>query len=192
MRAFVAVSVCVLVRKEIARVQEVLRRADADVKWVAEENLHLTLKFLGEIPDESVDELRGLLTFEAPRWPALALTYAGIGRFPEHGTPRVLWAGVDKPAGLRHLHDKIDRQLTEIGLEPEHRKFRPHVTLARLQGSGLSEVNRFEAEHAGYGSRCFRVDQFVLYSSFLARDGAIYTAEAAYPLASEAALMTGG
>src|SRR4051794_13752260 len=103
MRCFVAVKVPESVRELIVRVQEALRRADAHVKWVERENLHLTLKFLGDLDEDRVDSLRALFAEEATRWRPMALEYRGIGTFPERGAPRVVWAGaigeIDRLAG---------------------------------------------------------------------------------------------
>jgi hypothetical protein len=93
MRCFVAIALPEPVKKLLVQVQDTLRRADADVKWVEEENLHLSLKFLGEVDEEAVSRLKGILSVEALRWPAMDLTYAGMGTFPERGEPRVVWAG---------------------------------------------------------------------------------------------------
>src|SRR5437667_11373232 len=104
MRCFVAVKVGEAVRDLLGRVQEALRRADGHVKWVERDNLHLTLKFLGDLDEDRVGTLRKLLGAEAARWRRMSLEYAGIGTFPERGAPRVVWAGatgdVDRLAGL--------------------------------------------------------------------------------------------
>ena len=186
MRCFIAVPVCGPVRKAVARVQEALRRADADVKWVAEENLHLTLKFLGEIAEESAEELRGLLAAEAPRWPKLALTYAGIGRFPERGAPRVVWAGcagdVDRLAGLAGA---AERAAERIGIPRERRPFVAHLTIGRVR----SPRNAKRLESALENQREVplgrdEVAAFSLIRSTLTPRGAVYEPLASFPLGS--------
>src|SRR5581483_4007316 len=103
-RCFVAVPVAEPVRRMIVRVQEALRRADADVRWVVEGTLHLTLKFCGDLDEDQVARLGELLAVEAGRWRPMALEYAGVGTFPDRGAPRVVWAGatgdVERLTGL--------------------------------------------------------------------------------------------
>src|SRR5258706_2588216 len=104
MRCFVALVLPAPVKKLLVQVQDALRRADADVKWVEEENLHLSLKFLGDLDPDAAARLKGLLGVEALAWSAMELTYGGVGTFPERGAPRVIWAGctgeIAKLAGL--------------------------------------------------------------------------------------------
>ena len=93
-----------------------------------------------------------------------------------------MWAGVAPSPELERLHADVERALGSAGLEPERRKFTPHITLARLKGAPLERVRRTLIEHTGFKTAPFAVDEFVLYSSFLARSGAIHTPEAAYHL----------
>jgi len=149
-------------------------------KWRQHAQLHLTLRFIGEVDGgvaRDIDE--ALSRVQAP---AFELSLAGIGHFGDARRPRVLWAGVDDGAAVRFLHDRVERVLNAVGLEAEHRKFRPHVTLARMNGARMDQVTAYEAHYGGYRSDSFRVDGFTLFSSFLSREGAIYTAEADYPL----------
>ena len=85
MRCFVAIALPTAVRKHLVRIQEILRREDADVKWVEEENLHLSLKFLGDLDEDAAATLKGTLSIEALRWPGLNLSYEGVGTFPDRG-----------------------------------------------------------------------------------------------------------
>ncbi|MDP6343538.1 MAG: RNA 2',3'-cyclic phosphodiesterase [Alphaproteobacteria bacterium] len=152
-------------------------------RWRQREQMHLTLRFIGEV-DGAVardidDTLRGI------RAPAFSLTLQGTGFFADRTRARVLWAGVREERPLKQLHDKIERALADIGLEPERRRFRPHVTLARLSDVPRVEAEGYAARHGEYASGEFTVDRFMLFSSYLARDGAIYTPEAEYPLATE-------
>src|ERR1043166_7801774 len=130
MRCFIGIALPDPVRGLLVRVQEALRRADADVKWVEEENLHLSMKFLGNVTDEQVARLTELLTIEAARWPAMKLTYAGVGTFPDRGDPRVVWAGatgdLEKLAGLAAA---VERAAEQVGVPREGRPFVAHLTL---------------------------------------------------------------
>ena len=94
----------------------------------------------------------------------------------------MLWAGVENDKALRQLHGKIQHGLQAIGLEPEHRRYRAHVTLARLDGIAPFEAEDYAARYSEYASPPFTLDRFCLFSSQLARQGAIYTVEAEYAL----------
>ncbi len=97
----------------------------------------------------------------------------------------MLWAGVDSEPALKRLQGKIVRAMQEVGLEDEHRKFHPHITLARLQGARIADVTDFESLYGGYPTLTVPVDNFVLFSSYLSGEGAIYTPEAVYPLGNQ-------
>jgi 2'-5' RNA ligase len=148
-------------------------------RWMADDQLHLTLRFIGEV-DENVahdidDTLVGL------RAPAFTMELAGVGEFGGK-TPRALWAGVRPNEALMHLQRKIETALQRIGLPAEERKFSPHVTLARLKAAPSEKVIAFLAHHALYASGSFPVDQFVLFSSHPSSNGSIYHMERIYAL----------
>jgi len=133
-RCFVAIKVAEPVRDLVVRVQEALQRADAPVKWVERENLHLTLKFLGDLGEDQVASLNDRLAAEAARWKKMALVYAGIGTFPERGAPRVVWAGatgdIDRLAALAAA---IERHAEAVGVPPERDPFVAHLTIGRVK-----------------------------------------------------------
>ena len=149
-------------------------------KWRTFDQFHVTLRFIGEVDGGMARDIDEALTHvEAP---AFDVSLRGIGHFGDNRRPRVIWAGVDDPEPLKHLHDRIERAMTSIGLEPEGRKYRPHVTLARLGGTRMHHISEFEACYGDFRSPPFHIDRFVLYSSFLSSERAIYTAEAEYAL----------
>ena len=186
MRCFVAVALPDAVRSLLVQVQEALRRAEADVKWVEAGNLHLSLKFLGELHEDQVSRLQGLLSVEALRWRRIQLHYRGVGVFPSGGTPRVLWAGcagdVDTLAGLA---GSIERCAEQVGVPREPHPFVAHLTLGRVKSDrnvkrlkGLIEAQR----EAAFGSD--GVSEFVLYRSTLTPSGPIYEPLSTFPLPS--------
>ena len=184
MRCFVAIALPAAVRKHLVRIQEILRREDPDVKWVEEENLHLSLKFLGDVDDEALATLKGILSVEALRWPRLRLTYAGIGVFPEHGIPRVIWAGcsgdLERLAGLAGA---VERAAEQVGVPREHRPFVAHLTIGRVR-SGRN-VKRLKASLENQREVPLGSDEvagFVLYQSHLSNKGPIYEEVASFPL----------
>lgn len=176
MRAFVAIPIDDPLRVRIGETQRALQRADADVKWVAHENLHLTLKFLGEIDEARAATLRERLRAEASRFPALELDLGGVGRFPPGGPPRIVWIGVrgDAPK-LVGLAGAVERAALEVGVPKEDRPFSAHLTIGRVKSprNQKSLLNALEARHDDVIGRQ-RADSFVLFRSTLMPTGPIY------------------
>jgi 2'-5' RNA ligase len=175
-RCFVAIALPPPVKKLLVQVQEALRRADADVKWVEEENLHLSLKFLGEVDVDALSRLKGILSVEALRWPAMSLRYAGVGAFPERGEPRVLWAGcggdVEKLAALAAA---VERAAEQVGVPREHKPFVAHLTIGRVKsGRNAKRLQAAIAHQREVPLGDDRVKEFVLYASTLTNKGPIY------------------
>ena len=148
-------------------------------RWVDPGNFHLTLRFIGEV-DEGVaaDIDEALVRLRARRF---TLQLAGTGVFGG-GKPRALWVGVERHPELVALRDKIEKALIRIGLEPEQRKFAPHVTLARLREPVLDNLGEFLAANAQFRAAPLPVEQFSLIASFPTKAGSIYEDQADYPL----------
>jgi len=150
-------------------------------KWAVNAPFHLTLRFIGDA-DEGLlqDILFALAEIDAP---AFDLALKGVGYFPPRGPAKILWAGVDAAPGLVRLREQVTAALNALGLEPERRKFAPHITLARFKRSvPAAQVGDFIARHALFKSAAFAVTQFHLYSSLLRPEGALHRIEASYPL----------
>jgi 2'-5' RNA ligase len=154
--------------------------------WVRPESLHLTLRFIGEVDSGWGQDIDAALAGISRAGFDLAL--AGVGCWESKGRAKALWVGVDRNPALSHLQAKIESALVRLGLEPEPRKFAPHVTLARLKDAPVGRVGAFLADRALFRLEPFPVERFVLHSSFLSRSGAIYTPEATYPLRAPAEL----
>lgn len=155
-----------------------------DVAWVARDNVHLTLKFLGNIEAARRDAVAGALSDAAAGCPGFELSVRGLGAFPTPARPRVLWAGVDAGAAqAATLARRVDETLAALGFAPEPRAFAAHVTLGRVRAP---RANPRLAE-ALAASRTFgrqRVDRLVLMRSQLSPRGARHTELAGAPLAA--------
>ncbi len=149
-------------------------------KWVRPENLHLTLRFIGEVAESRIGDIDAALA--AVRSPAFDLTLADTGHFSSRRASRVWWVGVEKNEPLSVLQGKVEAACVGAGLAPEGRKFSAHITLARLNRAPSSKVSAFLGANAMFKAAAFRVTDFILFSSFLARGGAIHREEATYPL----------
>jgi 2'-5' RNA ligase len=175
MRLFVALALPDAVADGLLTLQTGVPGAD----WSGREQLHLTLRFIGEVDGRDANEIDDALsTIAAPRF---MLALKSVGEFGgKH--PRALWAGVREADAVIHLARKVETALQRIGQPAEQRKFTPHVTLARLRGSPQEKVIDYLTDHALYASAPFEVGEFILYSSVLTSDGSIYTPERNYPL----------
>ena len=176
MRLFVAVLLPEEIRQRLATAQDRLRYARADVSWVKPGNLHITLKFLGEMEPKRLDRIRSALAHAALRVTAFSAEVAGIGTFGGR-TPRVVWAGVREGAEpLGALAGAVEEALAGVGVPQERRGFTAHFTLGRIRSP-----KNLEALHAairaeptgGFGAT--RVDQCVLIESQLDPGGSIYS-----------------
>jgi 2'-5' RNA ligase len=175
LRLFVALPLPETVRENLAGIAGGLPGA----RWVDPDRLHLTLRFIGEVDGAMADDIADSL--HAIRMPELELQLRGLGTFGDKRGATTLWAGVRPNEGLVRLRNKVEHALTRIGLEPERRKFHPHITLARLAGD--APLLRFLQLRGDYLGEPFRVHEFILYSSFLGHgSGALYREEAVFPL----------
>lgn len=184
MRCFVAVKVAEPVRDLVVRVQEVLRRADAQIKWVERRNLHLTLKFLGDVDADQVAALKPLLSAEAARWKPFRLQYGGIGTFPERGVPRVVWAGatgdLERLAGLASA---VERHAESVGVPRERHPFVAHLTIGRVKGQrNFKQLQSAIVPQRQVPLGSDEVASFELLQSTLMPGGPIYDVLESYPL----------
>jgi 2'-5' RNA ligase len=151
-----------------------------EFRWQNEEQLHLTLRFVGEIERPVADDLAGALGgVRAGRFMARV---NGVGRF-EQRSSGALWAGLEPKEPLAALAAKVERVCQSAGLAPEHRAYHPHITLARWKGRRTRELDSFLQRKRGLVSDPWEIDRFILFESRLSRHGAHYEEVAAYPLA---------
>jgi 2'-5' RNA ligase len=165
---------------ELRRRMAMLARGVDDARWVAEENLHISLRFIGEVPEDRAEDLAAAL--DTVRAPTFTITLSGAGHFESGRRVRVLWLGIERNEALKALYDKVESALVRAGLEPEGRKFKPHVTLARLKDARPASVKGWLAANTMFKAVPFTVDRFVLFSSRLGREGPTYTPEVVFPL----------
>jgi len=152
----------------------------ADFRWQDEEQLHLTLRFIGEVERPVAEDIAAaLVRIRADRF---EVRLSEVGRF-EQRSSGALWAGVEPKAPLAALAAKVERACQSAGLEPEPRAYHPHITLARWKGRRTREVRDFLDRRRGFSSAPFEVDAFILFESRLSRHGAHYEEVARYPLA---------
>lgn len=152
-------------------------------KWTEVDQIHLTLRFIGEVEGARFLDIREALSMvgAAP----FLVRLKGTGHFPPRKAPRILWVGIEPNDSLLQLRNKVEAILTKTGLEPEGRKFSPHITLARLKDTPANKAAAFLAANALFETAPFEVSAFHLYSSVLTSKGANHQQEASYPLSTK-------
>jgi 2'-5' RNA ligase len=172
MRVFIAVDVPNEVRKALGDVQRALRPLSTSARWVAPETIHITLKFLGEIPDKRLEDIDTALT--GLTWKEFTITVRGVGFFPGMRSPRVFWAGMEAPT-MKGLTEQLDTRMERFGFDKEKRAFRPHITLARAKNTRIdSSLVTAAAKYEEHDFGSFTVDRVFLFQSTLKPTGAVY------------------
>ncbi|NIU74883.1 MAG: RNA 2',3'-cyclic phosphodiesterase, partial [Gammaproteobacteria bacterium] len=131
MRVFVAVNPTDEERARLDEASRPLREAGYPVRWLPPENVHLTLKFLGEVTDEQADEVTAAVAEAVAGLGSFDMTVSGFGAFPSPKRPSVVWAGIEADEALRAVHERVESALESIGFPRETRPFRPHLTIGR-------------------------------------------------------------
>lgn len=177
MRLFIAIEIPGEIKEEMAKAQEQLRRSGADAGWTRPEGIHLTLKFLGEVPEAQIEEIKIALAKAAAGKGRFRLEVGGVGVFPNTRNPRVPWVGVSGDIDkLASLQASVEEAMTGMGFEREEREFTPHLTLGRIK-----EIrSRDSWQKALDGIKDIRLPGFdvtavSLMKSELKRTGAVYT-----------------
>jgi len=175
-RLFTAIEIPESVRLRLSLLQGGVPGA----RWVPIENMHLTLRFIGEVDHAVARDIDDVLAeIRAPSFP---LALKGVGEFGRKEA-RSLWAGVSDGQALQHLAAKVESALQRMGLPAETRKYSPHLTLARLKDVAIGEIQTFLTAHALFQSEPFEVKAFTLFSSQKTASGSRYRMESVYPLA---------
>lgn len=190
LRAFVAVEIPSGIHQAIEKKTAPLRAAlnASLVRWVPAENIHLTLKFLGDVSPASLDLLQQMLCAEVSQHHVFELEFGGLGAFPNPKRPRVIWIGIQAPAGLEALQHGIEAATATLGYPDEERPFSPHLTIGRVKqnvGSAGMQQIRTALEETKVGPLGMaRVSAVHLFKSDLRPTGAVYTRLFSAPLKS--------
>ncbi len=187
MRCFIAIGMPNEVENRLRSLVEQLKPLSHAVKWVAPENLHLTLKFLGEADEDKVPEIIGALKDTTSAHKRFLLDVHGTGVFPNTSWPKVIWVGLDSEGGLLALHSDIEKAMEPLGFKPEKRAFTPHLTIGRIR-AGRDKPLQLEPlmheittrKNEDFGS--FEVSEVALIKSDLQPAGAVHTTVFGSPL----------
>jgi len=175
-RLFIAIEIPEELRQRMAAICQGVDRA----RWVPAENIHVTVRFIGEVREDVMEDI--VAELGAVGGDPFDVTIAGAGHFESGRRVRALWLGIERNSTLLSLRERTDAALARAGLPPEGRKFKPHITLARVNDGSPEEVRGWLQANTLFRSVPFTVGQFSLYSSFQGRNGSIYRAEADFPL----------
>src|SRR5262245_41208000 len=183
-RTFIAIDVSPAVHRQLVSLQDEFRAVDDDVKWVEPENLHLTLKFLGDVDETDLYAVCKTTAQAVADVPGFSMELSGVGAFPNAGRPRVIWAGVTQGAReVTHIHDMLDRRFVADGYPREDRHFTPHLTLGRVRHQKrtpnlASALNRLSSWEGGVTS----VYEILIMASQLSPNGPTHTIMGRGPL----------
>lgn len=187
-RAFIAIDFPTPIRQKIKQLSDELQTQtppDA-LKWVSAENMHLTLRFLGELPEPTINEIKTRLKNSPFAVPPFKISFKGLGMYPNIRQPRVIWLGITNTEPLRQIYRDIQQSLESINVPPDNKPFSPHLTLARLR----RHVTKEQAQQVGNRLSQFKVGEIGpctiqaihLYQSQLTGQGPIYTPLLTMPL----------
>jgi len=177
-RTFVAVEIDEAVRRRAAELIKLLSQGTSDVRWVEPHNMHLTLKFLGEVPLGEIPRVCEAVRRGAEEVAPFSFAFIRAGAFPHPGRPRTLWLGSgDEEQSATTLYKAVDQRLRKLGFRSENRKFVPHLTIGRVRrgGPGLATLSRLLSEHAQFDAGTTAVREVTVFSSELSSDGPAYT-----------------
>jgi RNA 2',3'-cyclic 3'-phosphodiesterase len=175
-RLFVALRPPAPIRAQLLSLQGDVMTA----RWQRDDQLHLTLRFIGEVDHHTATDIAAALG--SVRHPRIEIAVSGVGVFDRKGRIDTLWAGVTPHEALAALHRKVDQALIRAGLPAENRAYTPHVTLARFNRKDVM-LGDYLSTHMGITSAPFSMDWFGLYESMIGHGGADYTLVERYPLA---------
>lgn len=179
-RTFIAVEVGNDVKARAADLIKRLKQAEADVRWVAPQNMHITLKFLGDVPNQEVPDICRHVAEVTAAFEPFEIDFQTAGAFPDASRPRTIWLGVSPGEGfdrLEALNNAIEERLhTELGFPKERRRFHPHLTIGRV--NSISSTPRTLADiiaaHERYDASLAEIDEVLIFASFLDKGGPTY------------------
>jgi len=188
-RTFVAIELSAGIKSELTRVEEMLKEkiATPHLRWVDPANVHLTLKFLGNVPLDRIEEITAALKDACVGLSPFIMGVSGLGCFPSANNPRVIWVGVQEETGrLKRLQERVERRLATLGFKPERRPFRPHLTLGRVKKQAHVGARRIiggivSATSVGDLGQ-MEVEEIVFMKSTLLPSGARYSRLETIPL----------
>jgi 2'-5' RNA ligase len=186
-RIFFAIHLPTNIRSRAAAQSERLRELvpDAFASWTREDTMHLTIKFIGEVPTAAVERLSTAASNAVKGIGPFNIVVGGAGSFPKKGPPKVIWIGIDDPSGKLHeLHKRLDEECDIRGFPKEHRPFQPHLTIARLRKPHRARTLAAAHEEMGFTPADVNVSELLMMRSELSSKGSKHTILSSHSLKS--------
>ncbi|MBA4348872.1 MAG: RNA 2',3'-cyclic phosphodiesterase [Thermodesulfovibrio sp.] len=183
MRCFIAIELPQDIKESISSLIDKLRHISKGIRWVPVENIHLTIKFLGEVKDDLIPEIEKRLSSIRMNHGSFSVAVRRTGAFPNFKYPNILWMGIDESEDLSRLYSDIDKTMSELGFEKENRKFSPHLTIGRVKDTkGIEPVFKeiYTLQDNLFGS--IEAKEILLMKSVLKPTGAEYSKIAGFKL----------
>ena len=180
-RAFIAIDLPPHLQDRLSQLSNAMKKemGDVPIRWVATENMHLTMKFLGDVSLNNLDVLTNILIREAAAREPMVISLGGVGAFPKMRRPRIIWAGMKAPPELASLQRGIDKQTARVGYAREQRPFSPHITMGRVSRNATPDHVRIIGDMLSTQNIGFlgvaRVREVHLFRSDLQSDGVVYS-----------------
>ncbi|MDD5194120.1 MAG: RNA 2',3'-cyclic phosphodiesterase [Candidatus Omnitrophica bacterium] len=171
MRLFIAITIPDEIKEKIIKATETFKRVCPDAKWVKAENIHMTLKFLGEVEEKLLEEIQKVIT-QTAFCSSFTVKLTHFGFFPSEKNPRVFFIATDKEEILKGMADNLEENLEKLGF-PKEKRFLPHLTLARFREAKNIEALK-SAVHRSAVEGSFTIEAITLYKSTLKKDGPVY------------------
>jgi len=179
MRAFIAIELPKAIRDSLTRLEERLKKSGAQVKWVEPQNIHLTLKFLGEVDQQKLEKITEAIKCTACDKKTFHLRVSSVGAFPKINFPRIIWVGIDKGDNeTKEIAEELEEKLAELGIPKENRPFSSHITIGRTKSTLNKEELIQELTAAEDILKTenleFNVERITLFQSTLTPSGPVY------------------
>ena len=183
LRCFIAIEIPETIKKSIADIIDTLKKSGSDIKWVPNENIHITLQFLGETEESLIPDIKEALYKILAPYSPFYIKIAGVGCFPSEKRPRVIWVGLEESQALRNLYKDIATEMVKFGYQKEERGFTPHVTIGRVKSNrNMGELLRRLEEFKVADFPGFEVQNIRLMKSELKPSGAKHYCLAEIPI----------
>lgn len=176
MRTFIAIELTNGIQDRLSSLQEKLKSASADVKWVNPSGIHLTLKFLGDTDEKKIDSIKNIINKLSAKFKAFNSEVSGLGGFPNIHSPRVIWVGLSNTDNISAVSGALEEELQDLGFPKEKRGFTPHLTLGRLRSpKNINILEKVLAENLDFKAGILEIKTVCLIESKLSPKGPAYT-----------------
>lgn len=182
LRCFIAIEMPESQKKSIKNIIDILMKSGADVKWVSSENIHITLKFLGQTDESLITSIKETLYKKLLPYNPFYIKISDVGCFPDVRRPRVIWVGIEESSTLKNLQKEIDNEIVKFGYSIEKRDFSPHLTIGRVRSQkGIAKMIKILDEFSTFSFGNIEIKNITLMKSELKPVGAKYHALAEIP-----------